>query len=512
MPEPLVPDLIQAVLGYRTWAIDAEGWLLPFSLAAIAGPWRPGINHATCHYAKWRGTVGGPDPAPPHEAPDPRCMCGLYALLDPRDRRLPRDDATVALGAVGAWGEIDVHRSGFRAQYATVLALAVPPRAASHLRRRHERAAERYGVDLVAPDLLEAFGRRHAAPVPPSLLPAAARPPALPRRRKGGRRTGAHSAAPGSSSPATLLGPAPAYGATDVIRGLRPEEHLWFEVPEFRCGITGALADHLGPGPVDLTLPAVGTHHRTSDALAHLTGSAGETLRVWPPLSATVVEVNPALADDPGLLLRDPEGAGWLARLEPTDWTAEAGGIEWGPAADRAYRTALAEPDPWRELRATTLRVQSAQEVLAELRRRRALPRFPDAAAVHEQLVAPLAAALDREPATARALARLGRRVRFRLHEPSTGFTLDASGPMAFVGPDGAGPADAAPEPADVTFSLSAITAEQLLTGRLDVARAVRSGTIRADLETTPTLAVLSILRRLPDLPVRPGGHGPSPP
>lgn len=509
MPEPLVPDLIQAVLGYRTWAIDADGWLLPFSLAAVAGPWRPGINHATCHYAKWRGTVDGPEPAPPHPAPDPRCMCGLYALLDPRDRRLPRDDATLALGAVGAWGEIDVHRSGFRAEYATVLALAVPRHASPLMRRRHERAAERYGVDLVAPDLLEAFGRRHAAPVPPSLLPAAARPPALPRTRKGNRTSARPSAAAALSAAGGLVSTP---GAAGAVRGLRPEEHLWFEVPDFRCGITSALADHLGPGPIDLTLPAAGTHHRTSDALAHLTGSTGETLRVWPPLSATVVEVNPALADDPGLLLRDAEGAGWLARLAPTDWAADAGGLEWGPAADRAYRTALAEPDPWRELRATTLKVQSAQEVLAELRRRRALPRFPDAAAVHDRLVAPLMAALDREPAAARALARLGRRVRFRLHEPSAGFTVDARGATAFVTPRGAELADLAPEPADVTFCLSAVTAEQLFAGRLDIARAVRSGTIRADLEIAPTLAVLSVLRRLPELRTKPGGHGASPP
>ncbi len=501
MPEPLVPDLIQAVLGYRTWAIDADGWLLPFSLAAIAGPWRPGVNHATCHYAQWRGTAGGPDPAPPHAAPDPRCMCGLYALLDPRDRRLPRDDATLALGAVGAWGDIDVHRSGFRAQYATVLALAVPRRAAPHLRRRHERAAERYGVDLVAPDLLEAFGRRHAAPVPLSLLPPGARTPA---RSPRGARAGSAPVVPAVS---TMPRP-----GTSPLRGVRAEEHLWVEMPDLRCGITRALATHLGPGPVDLTLPAVGTHHRTSDALAHVTGDTGETLRVWPPLSATVVEVNPALADDPGLLLRDPEGAGWLARLSPTDWTAEADGIAWGPAGEREYRTVLAEPDPWRELRATTLRVHSAQEVLAELRRRRAAPRFSDAAAVHEQLVVPLGTALARAPGTARALAGLRRRVHFRLHEPVTGFTLDARGPVAIVDGTGTEPADATATPAEVTLFLSAVDTERLLNGRLDIARAVRSGTIRADLETGPTLAVLSVLRRLADLPSSSGGTAAPPP
>lgn len=471
MSESLVPDLIEAVLGYRTWAIDADGWLMPFSLATISGPWRPGVNHARCHYAKWQRGASGPEPAPPHPAPHARCMCGLYALLDPRDQRLPWNDATLAVGAVGAWGELELHRAGFRAEYATVLALAVPRRTAPHLLARHEKAAARYGVELVAPDLLEAFGRRHAAPVPASLLPS--RRPEVPNRRAAAPRPAANPPAP--------------------VRGLRPEEHVWFDVPEFRCGITGALAGQLGPGPIDLTLPAEGTRHRTSDALAHVTPVDGETLRIWPPLGGTVLEVNPALADDPGLLLRDPEGAGWLARLDPSDWNGEAGGIEWGAQAARAYRVVLQEPDPWSQLRATTLRVHSAEAVLAELRRRRALPRFADAAAVHEGLVEPLAVALGAAPSAARALARLRLRVGFLVSDPSTAFTLDATGPAAVLELH---PARAP----DVTLSLDAVVLEQLLTRRLDLARAVRSGTIRADLETRRTLGILSVLRHLPVL------------
>ena len=124
----------------------------------------------------------------------------------------------------------------------------------------------------------------------------------------------------------------------------------------------------------------------------------------------------------------------------------------------------------------------------------------------------PLAAALDREPATARALAGLRRRIRFRLHDPSASFTVDARGASAFVDAAVGGQQERTSEPADVTFCLSAVTAEQLFTGRLDIARAVRSGTIRADLEIAPTLAVLSVLRRLPELPARLGGSGAAPP
>ncbi len=239
---------------------------------------------------------------------------------------------------------------------------------------------------------------------------------------------------------------------------------------------------------------------------------AGETLRVWTPLTAAVATVNPALADDPGLLVRDPEGAGWLATLAPAAWAAEAGGLEWGPRGAAAYRTALTGPDPWAELRATAVHVRSAGEVLAELRRRRAAPRFADAAAVRAQLVAPLAAALAAEPEAAAAVGRLGQRVAFVLTDPAATFVLDARGPRARVEaeirPEGAPRAGAA-TPCDdrsragavapaATLTLAAEAAERLLTGRLDVARAMRSGELRSNLAAGPTLAIASVLTSLP--------------
>lgn len=495
MAQPVVPDLIQAVVGYRAWAVDRDGWLLPFSLAAISGPWRPGINHAVCHYAKWQG-ANGTAVRESHAAPHPRCMCGLYGLADARDPRLPRSDMHLVVGAIGAWGDLEVHRSGFRAEFATVLALAVGRELSPSLRDPHERAAERYGVELVSPELLEVTGLRHAAPVPEALLPGAVTPGAR-RRTAGGPgapRSGARPRRAGRVRSASL--PPTALARTAAGRGVKVDDHVWLDATTMRCGITAAFARELGPGPVDLALPQAGIRHRTSDALAHVTGT-GETMRVWTPLSATVVEVNPALGDDPGLLLRAPEGEGWLVRLAPTDWAGEAGGLEWGATAAPAYRLALAAPDPWAELRGTSVHVRSAEEVLAELRRRRALPRFADAAAVRAELVEPLAAALRAAPAAGRALARLGIRIRFVLSEPEAAFTLEAHAPVARVLVDGSGPAD-------VTLSLSTATAERLLTRRLDIARALRSGELASDVSGPRTLGIASVLTQLPALRSRP--------
>jgi len=42
------------------------------------------------------------------------------------------------------------------------------------------------------------------------------------------------------------------------------------------------------------------------------------------PLAGTVLEVNPALAERPELVHRDPYGQGWLVRLAPIDWAGDA--------------------------------------------------------------------------------------------------------------------------------------------------------------------------------------------
>lgn len=41
------------------------------------------------------------------------------------------------------------------------------------------------------------------------------------------------------------------------------------------------------------------------------------------PVSGTLVEANPALADAPEVINQDPYGGGWLALIELTDWAAD---------------------------------------------------------------------------------------------------------------------------------------------------------------------------------------------
>ncbi len=59
------------------------------------------------------------------------------------------------------------------------------------------------------------------------------------------------------------------------------------------------------------------------------------------PVTGEIVEVNTALATSPGLINTDPYGEGWVARLRPADWEAEAADLATGPDGIEAYRRFL---------------------------------------------------------------------------------------------------------------------------------------------------------------------------
>ena len=59
------------------------------------------------------------------------------------------------------------------------------------------------------------------------------------------------------------------------------------------------------------------------------------------PVTGEVVEVNEAVASTPGTINTDPYGEGWIARLRPDDWEADAGDLVTGPDGVAAYEKFL---------------------------------------------------------------------------------------------------------------------------------------------------------------------------
>jgi len=456
------PDLCEPVVGYRAWHLADDGVLRPWSFPEH--PWEPGVTTASCARV------------PGHPAPVTSCSCGLYALSDPSDRRL-NFSGDQAIGAIAAWGDLEVHRTGFRAQHACVVALAVPDRAGAELVARLEAAAARHRVALVPARSLSAEARRHGAPLSVDAV-------------WGGPVRGAGAAAP-PIDPATVAEPA---------RGLVPDAHLWVETA-LGCvavGLTRQLGAALGTGALQVDLAEPGAQVAAGDRLGSVSSAAG-TFVVWAPVSGTVLAVNPRLARDARVAAADPEGAGWLARLLPSAWAAEAGACAWGPRAALEYAAALARDaahgDAFADVRLERLRVlpsvASWSGVLEALRQERARPRFPDAAAVRDGLVAPVAAALDADPALRRRLGRLGLRVAFELRDVGTALVLDLrDGGAAVVEPGACGRAE-------LRLSSTADALHAWLTGRLDPAVALRRGDLRSSRPRGETLRALAVLKHL---------------
>lgn len=61
------------------------------------------------------------------------------------------------------------------------------------------------------------------------------------------------------------------------------------------------------------------------------------------PVSGEIVEVNTALSASPSLINSDPYGEGWVARLRPADWDAEAADLVSGAEGIEDYRRFLDE-------------------------------------------------------------------------------------------------------------------------------------------------------------------------
>jgi glycine cleavage system H protein len=61
------------------------------------------------------------------------------------------------------------------------------------------------------------------------------------------------------------------------------------------------------------------------------------------PLTGEIVEVNPALARDAGIVNRSPYQDGWIVRMKPTNLEEERKELLTGDAAVEAYRKAIAE-------------------------------------------------------------------------------------------------------------------------------------------------------------------------
>jgi glycine cleavage system H protein len=110
-------------------------------------------------------------------------------------------------------------------------------------------------------------------------------------------------------------------------------EHEWIDSAEpATVGITRHAADALGD-VVYVDLPQVGRTVAAGETFGEIE-STKSVSDLYAPAGGEIVAVNEALADDPGIINRDPYGEGWLVRIRVT---------EAGPTMDAdAYRVLTA--------------------------------------------------------------------------------------------------------------------------------------------------------------------------
>ena len=186
------------------------------------------------------------------------------------------------------WGDIEVHRTGFRAQYACIVALALPAVCGEENRRRLAAAAARYGVPLVPDDRLMEIALEYGQRL---------RFDEVPRRRRDPQPVA------GTVPPLSLGGPL----------GTAVDDHVHVELDDRLVWIrlTPTLAGELPAGAAVHQRVDEGDSVRCGDTLA--TVDVGEeTIVVRSPLSA---------------LIALPHGSStknWRLGLIPTCWDVEA--------------------------------------------------------------------------------------------------------------------------------------------------------------------------------------------
>lgn len=97
------------------------------------------------------------------------------------------------------------------------------------------------------------------------------------------------------------------------------EEHEWLleEGELIVVGITEHAAEQLGD-VVFVELPDTGTEVSKDDEIVVIE-SVKAASDILAPLDGEVVEVNEALADNPGLVNEDAQGEAWFFKLKPSD-------------------------------------------------------------------------------------------------------------------------------------------------------------------------------------------------
>ena len=164
-------ELAEPMVGFRTWrVVDGRLWS-PY----IPRTWDEREMRAECY--RGPGALIEVDAAPDHapeSAPHPDCRCGIHVYELPPSRFSTVDHRGVT-GIASAWGRMEEHQDGMRAEVARIEALAVSSQWSDRQRSAVLEVADRLDLDLVEEAELELVVARYGPPLSPELSPGRAR-------------------------------------------------------------------------------------------------------------------------------------------------------------------------------------------------------------------------------------------------------------------------------------------------------------------------------------------------
>jgi hypothetical protein len=160
------PDLLAPVIGFRSWRIANGRLLSPY----IPCRWEGRVMRARCFDANRVLLRGEGWLDEPHASPHPECQCGVYAYHRPGLRSYYGEQWWCD-GVIAAWGRIEVHADGLRAEFARVEALGIPDLTNERLVHAVEAIGARLGVPVTSAEALPELAQRLGGPVPSSLRP-----------------------------------------------------------------------------------------------------------------------------------------------------------------------------------------------------------------------------------------------------------------------------------------------------------------------------------------------------
>ncbi len=121
-----------------------------------------------------------------------------------------------------------------------------------------------------------------------------------------------------------------------------PEKHIWVSLNDDGSVVVGVtdVAQSLAHAIISALPKAAGRAAKKGRSLGTI--ESGKWVGpVTAPVTGEILETNPVLATNPGVINTDPYGEGWFVKMTPSDWETEVADLVTGAEGIAAYQEFL---------------------------------------------------------------------------------------------------------------------------------------------------------------------------